>query len=145
MCTSFKCPKCGSENIQSYEVIYNGGRASQTSTTDGFSVGTSEVIVGHANTSGNSITHLAQTCAPPTMKEHFGCGCLSVIVVLSFLAVLIHPIASIIVLVLLYMLYRSMNKDVDDYNNVDYPKIYKAWQNSYYCHRCGNRFIIETN
>lgn len=138
----FRCPKCGSDNIQSYEVIYNGGRATQTSTTDGISVG-SDFSVGHANTSGSSITHLAETCAPPAMKSRFGCGCLSLIVVLALAAALIHPIVSVIVLIGLYMLYHSMNKDVDNYNTIEFLKIYNDWKNSYYCHRCGNRFILN--
>lgn len=69
----FKCPKCGSDNIQSYEVIYNSGRASHVSTTDGVSFG-SDFSIGHATTSGNSVTHLAQTCALPAGEIYHGYG-----------------------------------------------------------------------
>lgn len=138
----YRCPKCGSDNIQSYEMIYNGGRASHESTTDGFSVG-SDWSVGHATTSGNSVSHLAKTCAPPVKKEHFGCGCLPVIIVLSLLAALIHPIAVPIVFIALSAFLGSMNKDVDKYNATEYARLYREWKNSYLCHKCGNRFIIN--
>ncbi len=138
----FKCPNCGSENIQNYEVIYTGGRSSNVSTTESVYVG-SDFGVGHATTSGNSVSHLAQTCAPPAKQESYGCGCLLVIVVLSLVSALFHPIAAVIILIALFMLYRSMNKDVEEYNTKEYPKLYNQWLHSYYCHRCGHRFIIK--
>ena len=138
----FRCPKCGSENIQSYEVIYTGGRSSHVSTTESVSAGT-DFNIGHATTSGNSVSHLAQTCAPPVKQESHGCGCLLMIIVLAFVAAIIHPVAAAVVLIALFMLYRSMNKDVEEYNTKKYPGLYNQWLNSYYCHRCGHRFVMH--
>lgn len=142
----FKCPKCDSENIQSYETIYAGGRATQASTTDGISIG-SDFSVGHANTSGSSITHLAQTCAPPVReiyRGYFACifyGILASILGAIFFA--IHPIASVIgVFVPLYKLAKRV-KRVNAERYLEFAQSYKQWQHSYYCHRCGNRFIIN--
>ena len=143
----FKFPACGSDNIQSYEAIYNGGRATQTSTTDGISVG-SDWSVGHANTSGSSITHLAKTCAPPVKEIYGGCG---VFIFYLFLAIVvgaalfaIQPIvASLIVIV--FPLYKWAKKitSVNAERDAEFSKAYTQWKHSYYCHRCGNRFIIE--
>ena len=142
----FKCPACGSDNIQSYEAIYNGGRATQTSTTDGISVG-SDWSVGHANTSGSSITHLAKTCAPPVREVYRGYGVFSFYLFLAIVAgaalFAIHPIASVIVIVFpLYKWAKKVNR-VNAERNLKFIKLYKQWQHFYYCHRCGNRFIIE--
>lgn len=142
----FKCPKCGSDNIQSYEVIYNSGRASHVSTTDGVSFG-SDFSVGHATTYGNSVTDLAQTCAPPTGEIYHGYvmfvfyGILSCVLGAIFFA--IHPIAAIIGIC--FPIYKWIKRvtRVNAERNVKLTKARKQWRRSYYCHRCGNRFIIN--
>lgn len=142
----FSCPKCGSDNIQSYEVIYNSGRASHVSTTDGISVG-SDFNVGHANTSGSSITHLAETCAPPVQEiynGYFACilyGILASVLGAIFFA--IHPIAAVIGACFPIYKWGKRVKRVNAERNVEFAKARKQWKNSYYCHRCGNRFIID--
>ena len=143
---NYSCPKCGSDNIQSYETIYNSGRASHTSTTDGISVG-NDWSVGHATTSGNSITNLAQTCAPPVKEIYRGYGVFSFYLFLAIVvgAALfpIHPIASVIGVC--FPLYKWSKKitGVNAERDAEFTKTYKQWKHSYYCHRCGNRFIIN--
>ena len=146
MSNNFRCPKCGSDNIQSYEVIYNSGRASHVSTTDGISVG-SDFSVGHANTSGSSITHLAETCAPPVREIYHGYvthifyGILAS--VLGGIFFVIHPIAAMIGFCFPMYKWVKRVKRVNAERNVEFSKAYKQWKRSYYCHRCGNRFIID--
>jgi len=144
--SDFKCPKCGAENIQSYEVIYNSGRASHTSTTDGVSVG-SDWSVGRATTEGNSITNLAQTCAPPVREVYNGYGIFIIYgifaSVLGAMLFFIHPAASVIGVC--FPLYKWVKKvkRVNSENYSKYLQDYKQWQKLYYCSRCGNRFMIK--
>ncbi len=145
----YRCSKCGSDNIQSYEAIYNGGKSAQTSRTDGISVG-SDWSVGHATTSGNSITHLAKTCAPPVKEIYGGCGVfifyliLAIVVGAALFAIQLI-VASLIVIV--FPLYKWAKKitGVNAERDVEFSKAYTQWKRSYYCHRCGNRFIINEN
>ena len=39
-------------------------------------------------------------------------------------------------------LKKVVKKDIEKHNTEEYPKLYDQWLHSYYCHRCGYRFII---
>lgn len=138
----FKCPKCGSDNIQSYEVIYNSGRASHVSTTDGVSFG-SDFSVGHATTSGNSVTHLAQTCAPPVRKIYNGYIKITFYIVLSLFLAMIHPIIGVVAFLFLGFKWYSKSLDIRIALDTEFINAHEQWKHSYYCHKCGNRFIIN--
>ncbi len=129
----FKCPHCGSENIQKCEVIYMSGTVSHTSTT---TFGKYE-----ATTEGQAATDLAQAVAPPAKMETswvagliFG-GLAYLFGIDSFLAGL--------VLGAIALVFFKGSIDAEKYNNEIYPKEYERWRNTYICHRCGNQFLLK--
>lgn len=61
-----RCPKCGSDNVQSVKMIYMQG------TTDKASVSITNIGEYVTATEGGSQTLLAQAIAPPSKKETFG-------------------------------------------------------------------------
>jgi transcription elongation factor Elf1 len=130
----FVCPKCGSDNIQSCQVIYQNGTISHSYTsTNGDNT---------VNTSGVESTSLAQSVAPPPKKDepYMGVlGCLGVAVVFYWWG---WPVASIIC-VLAAIGNAISIKEAMDYNEKQWPKEYKAWQHSYLCHRCGHYFQLD--
>ena len=140
--SEFKCSKCGSENIQSYKVIYTGGQSNSFATTDSVSVG-SDWSVGRANTEGKSISQLAQSCAPPKPKEEFGCFMYIFFWIISCFTAVIHPYVVIPAIIFSTWLLRSINKDIETFNANEFPKIYDDWEHSYHCNRCGHRFILK--
>ena len=132
--SEFKCPKCGSENIQKCEVIYMSGTVSHSSTT---TMGRYE-----ATTEGQASTDLAQAVAPPAQQDT---SWLAGIVV-AFIAFVLFDDGGIIpglVLGAIALLLFKSSADAENYNSNVYPKEYDRWKHSYICHRCGNRFIIR--
>lgn len=131
MAGKFACPKCGSENIQRCSVIYRQGTVSHsyTSTSGDYSV----------DTSGVESTELAQSVAPPEKKESHW---LATIVVGIFTASAFaegHWIIGIILALIVMGLFQS-NQEASEYNDKQWPIDYKNWENTYFCHRCGNYF-----
>ena len=131
--SEFKCPKCGSENIQKCEVIYLSGTVSHSSTT---TMGRYE-----ATTEGQASTDLAQAVAPPAEQDTSWIAT----IVFCFLACLFFRDSFIVFLILgaIALLLGKSSIDADEYNKKIYPKEYDRWRHSYICHRCGNRFIIR--
>lgn len=129
----FKCPNCGSENIQKCEVIYMSGTVSHSSTT---TLGKYE-----ATTEGQASTDLAQAVAPPAEQSTSWIAT----TVFCFLAAVFFKDSFIVSLVLgaIALLLGKSSVDADKYNKEIYPREYKRWKDSYICHRCGNRFIIR--
>lgn len=130
----FVCPKCGSDNIQSCQVIYQNGTISHSYTsTNGDDT---------VNTSGVESTSLAQSVAPPAQKEtHWGkmiiFGAFAVFSVLDgilWLAAILGLIAAG---------FFQTSQEANEYNEKQWPKEYKAWQHSYLCHRCGHYFQLD--
>lgn len=131
MAGKFACPKCGSENIQRCSVIYRQGTVSHsyTSTSGDYSV----------DTSGVESTELAQSVAPPEKKEtHWG-----KMIVAGFFAVdafvVDYTILAIILGLLTVGLFQT-SQEASEYNDKQWPIDYKNWENTYFCHRCGNYF-----
>ena len=130
--SNFSCPHCGSGNIQKCSVIYNQGTSHSHSRT---TVGDIE-----GETEGHSSTGLANTVAPPQEKEtSWGAAIFLGILAFGFIG------DSFIiggVLGLLSFGCFSSTFEARKYNSDVYPKELKRWQNSYFCHRCGNVFTL---
>ena len=129
----FKCPKCGSENIQKCELIYMNGTVSHSSTT---TFGKYE-----STTEGQASTDLAQAVAPPAKESTSWIAT----VFFAFLAFLFFSDSFIAGLVLggIALLLGKASADAEQYNTNVYPKEYQQWLHSYICYRCGNRFLIK--
>ena len=135
MSRSFRCPKCGSENIQSCPVIYQSGTVghSYTSRSGDYQI----------DTSGTESTHLAQSVAPPAQKETFWGFMLITGAIAAFALYdgFHYVIAGIFGLVAAVSFVT--NQEASEYNEKIWPREYKNWQRSYMCHRCGNIFIMH--
>lgn len=138
----YKCPKCGSEDIQSYEAIYTGGKINHSSTTDSAFVGV-ESGIGRSSTTGITMSQLAQTCAPPVKNTYSGQVRMYVFLILSGALGCIHPVIGVIAFLFLGYRWYSRVSRINAEINTEFSKIYGEWQNTYYCHKCANRFIIK--
>ena len=134
MAGKFVCPKCGSDNIQSCQVIYQNGTVSHSYTsTNGDNT---------VNTSGVESTSLAQSVAPPPQKEtHWGGMVVAGAFAIFSLLDGILWLAAILALVAAGLFQTS--QEASDYNAKQWKKEYYAWQHSYLCHRCGHYFQLD--
>ena len=139
----FKCPHCGSENIQKCSIIYNSGTASHQSTT---------TINGNveAETSGVSGTNLAQQLAPPAKKdEEWIASVVCGLIALFFADALTdtHHFFLVLVITVVFGLFAiilwMMSSENQKYNENQFPIDYDVWTRSYFCHRCGNVFYMK--
>ena len=69
MTDEYKCPKCGSENVQRYSVAYQTGASTIDVNTTGAGFGGGHFGVGSAHSKGTQHTHMAASTAPPSKKR----------------------------------------------------------------------------
>jgi len=154
------CERCGSDNIQRFSSIYEGGTSyTQTSgsstvnTPTGFnSVGERTGLTSKVSHSSSSVsqTNLAAQCSPPqklSAMTHFVQTFALFIVVFLCAGMLFAVFGSknfieggfwvaICVSFLLASWYRM--KRIKD--EKEYPEKYRIWSGSWYCHKCGHTF-----
>lgn len=131
MSSSFCCPNCGSENVQSLPIIYQSGSSGTSAVT-----GATNFI---AVTKGNTMTDLARSVAPPTQKEvddSFFTWC--IIIAIGSLFIGLIPV-TVLCGVLAIIAYIPVSK-AKEYNEQQFPIEYDNWRNSYLCQRCGTVF-----
>lgn len=132
---NLSCPKCGSNETQSCQVIFNAGTTSHSSVAR-------DDYGNEVKTTGNTSTNLAQMVAPPAKKENHWIAT----IVTGILAAMGVPDGSFIWIgffgLIAFGLYQQ-SQEADKYNSEVYPQEIKDWENSYYCHKCGNRFIAR--
>ena len=129
--SSFCCPNCGSENVQSLPIIYQSGSSGTSAVT-----GATNFI---AVTKGNTMTDLARSVAPPQPKEVDDTAftwCIIIAIGSVFIGLI--PV-TVICLVLAIILWIPVSK-AKEYNEKQFPIEYDNWRNSYLCHRCGTVF-----
>lgn len=132
------CEKCGSDNVQRLEVVFDGGTSqiNTNSRTGGVGLGRGGLSVGGANTktTGTSQTTLGAKAAPPA-KKPYKWAIISLIVGYLFCH---GGVGSIVFGVLLiaaggYFIYAAVT-----YNKNQWPALYKHWQECWLCHKCGS-------
>lgn len=132
MIDSFCCPICNSENVQRCYVIYQNG----ISSSNAVSIANNFV----AATKGVNMTALAHSVAPPRKKEN------------SWLWTFVSAFAMYLfwnddimfwILACLTGWLLKGNWDIYNYNEKVWPMLYDTWLHSYFCHRCGNVFVIR--
>ena len=157
MAEEFKCPYCGSENIQRFPIAYAEGTSaiSMGTQTVGLGFGGGSVGVGgaYSASSGDMKTLLAEELEPPHMAldndgDVFATGCFVwlFVTILScwFLFDGFWPGAILGIIVACVIGWAMSNKkEVNHYNEVEYPRRYREWQHSWVCLKCGKKFIIE--
>lgn len=128
----FLCPNCQSENVQKCSIIYQSG----TSGSDSATVADKFIAV----TKGATMTNLARELAPPQMKE-ISWGWVIFWAVCAFICLGESTILFLCGLMLCGFFLKD-NLDKQNYNDKIFPVEYNLWLHSYFCHRCGNIFVV---
>ena len=134
MGSRFCCPRCGSENVQNLQVIYQSG-------TSGSNLFTG-VDKFFSTSNGRAMTELAKNVAPPTKKDtNWGWS--------IFLAIVAFVVwgsgNNFLIIVSLVFAGSSIDQSIQasDYNEKEWPKLYDTWTHSCLCHRCGAIFELR--
>lgn len=161
--SAYACPVCGSEDTQSFPVIYESGSYSGGTSTYGTAYvgGKAVPAVGYSTHGGRSA--LASRLAPP-QRAGIGCGgvvgvlllivgLFGTLVGLSFMSTSGRDEASIISSLFIpavgafwallggFVAVRAFRKR-NEYNRHHYPAALDRWRNSYFCHRGGHEFVL---
>lgn len=134
MNNEFRCPRCNSENIQSCQVIYQSGISSSNAAT------LADKFI--AVTKGVNMTALASSVAPPEKKKEDWTWSIICIFVTYMFFDMENFFLFFIFLCITGFLIKS-NIDIQNYNEKIYPELYETWQHSFFCHRCGNIFVMR--
>ena len=143
--TNMQCVKCGSDNTQRLQVVYENGTSNTTSTSHTVGAGFSGALgVGGATTttSGVSSSILAQKASPPSKASYklpFGIAFIGFIMAsqtrgFSFWVVLgVAMVAGGI-----YLGYKA-----NRFNTEIWPKRLEQWSRSWVCHKCGTFYEAD--
>ena len=120
-----KCPRCGSKNFKSCQMIYNSGtRTRSFSSSTGY------------NSYGTNSSLLAQNCAPPFKKKTYWLYIGICFVIFNILSAnLISNVAFVVGGVFAVKTLYSFI-----WNTFTYPKLYSDWLNTFVCSKCGTFF-----
>jgi hypothetical protein len=133
-----QCSKCSSDNTQRLEVVYESGTQNINTRSNSVGVGFSGKLgVGGATTKtqGTSQTTIAQKASPPS-KKPFKLGIAAAIFGMFFLGSGSLGAVAFGVAIIAgggYMIYSAMT-----YNKTEWPPLYKYWQESWLCNKCGS-------
>ena len=119
------CPKCNSDQIQTFRMAFETGTSTDVSHTIGGGAAGGNLGGGVAATSGLRMSALAQQVMPP-QKQTVGCG-------LWVASIFFFPI-------FFYAVYKTIQ--ASKWNKEVYPKLYEEWENSWICLKCGNAFLL---
>ncbi len=156
----WRCGNCGSDDMRSAKLVYElgsssvrlngshaGGMSGVAFGPGGLSVGTAGGG-GAVELSGESISGLAQRCAPPRQKEvsrNFGCLVLFVVPTVAIVWPLFHigsPLAWFAagIAALLLLGWIGMWRDASRakrWNAEVWPVLHREWAAQWVCMRCG--------
>lgn len=143
--SKYQCPRCHSENIQSYSLIHSMGISKIDLSTVG--VGYSNNLgVGRAKSHGTQQTAMSASTAPPKKRspagDFFGSWLVFSIpgVICKYLN--FHYLIVNILVWGAVILAFFMARDAYQWNKYTFPQKLRDWEHSYVCLRCGNRFIL---
>jgi hypothetical protein len=132
-----QCTKCHSDNTQRLEVIFDHGtqNISTTSHTSGTVAGnTPGVVTGTTFTQGVSQSNMAAKAAPPYRKS-YRAGAFLIFIGFACLNTRDHPALFFLLFAGAggYLVHRART-----YNKTVWPGLYKHWEESWLCNKCGN-------
>ncbi|HEX8831235.1 MAG TPA: hypothetical protein VF705_08730, partial [Longimicrobium sp.] len=140
------CPKCATPDVRKLPLIYREGLSSVDTRTHGVGVGAGGVAVGGARTQGMSQTVLSQGASPPVQKDTGG-ATVATLVIAGVLGLLFGQTHALLGWVAFaggaFLLYRFLVGPLNLWNAVEFPKLYRRWENTFLCTRCGERFVHE--
>lgn len=139
------CPKCQSDNSRKLSLIYQENVTHSTSTVRG-SMGSKSAVAYKNET---NTTSLGKIAAPPE-KPKSNIILILKVVLITWIGIIVCGIFNALVLIELLVfivfplyLFLALRKNI--LYSRKYIKLYKKWDNSFMCQRCGTIFeSIET-
>lgn len=150
----YACPKCSSENIQLFSMIFQSGTSTSTSHTSGVGLNNDGGMgVFGAQTSTASSTLLANQVAPPVLKKMtlagiaMGLGGIFIFRGLGEIGSRNNepPVIVLLLIVgfgLAFIGFYFFKKN-KRYNREEFPRLYTQWEHSWKCHKCGHVFQLS--
>lgn len=132
-----QCTKCGSDNTQRLQVVHEHGtqNISTTSSTVGGGYGGSfGAGAAHTKTEGTSQSTMAQKSAPPSKKTFGFCVGLIFVGLLCFGGGVGWGAFGL----LLIAAGGLGIKNALDFNGDQWPQLFKTWEESWVCNKCGH-------
>ena len=148
---SHTCPKCNSDQIQTFRMAFEGGTSTGVSHTTGVGVGVGSggglgLGIGGAKTTSTNMSLTAQKVAPPekmSLKWMLG------IAIFGFLAIYSSSDVRgsnkfVMILFGLGALGFGSYKayQIFQWNRQKHPELMAQWERSWLCHKCGNTFEL---
>jgi|GEM_PF-446527 len=134
------CPQCGSDNVRRLALIYREGLTQVSLATGGAGAGWGGAGGMAAGTTGRQQTMASIGAAPPAptgMALALAIGVLGVM-----LAVAGGTMGAVVGLVLLVVSGVAVH-GAWTRNHEEYPRLLAAWEKTFMCQRCGERFVPE--
>lgn len=132
------CQKCGSDNTQSLQIVYEGGTQDFNSESRSAGLGSLGGSLGLGGavtkTTGNTQSKLAQRAAPPAKKKKRW-ACVGILVGLLFLG---KSFGALLIAVLVIGASGYWLWNVLKFNREEWPALHQIWAESWICHKCGN-------
>lgn len=136
-----QCPNCGSENTQSFQMVYESGARDIVSTSHSFGTGVGGGKLGGGAavtvTEGTANTKLANRTAPPPYKgysRHF-----MALVAAGMFQLGGFPKSALVVLLVTGISAALRYR----YNKNEFPGLYAEWRKKWLCHKCGTTYQLE--
>ncbi|MBD2628942.1 hypothetical protein [Trichormus variabilis] len=134
------CPKCQSDNSRKLSLIYQENVTHSTSTVRG-SIGSKSAAAYKNETNATSLGKIA---APPE-KPKSNIILIFKTIFITWIGIIVFTIFKALVLIELLIflvfpiyLFWALRKNI--LYSRKYPKLYKKWDNSFMCQRCGTIF-----
>ena len=141
------CTKCGSDNVQRLEVIFDHGTSdvNTSSKTVWVGIGGGGLGIGGAKTktSGTSQSVMAQKAAPPLKKKMVFWVVMVLVGIMMTTGFQSGSMGMGFGGVALLALGGYMIYTVVLYNKNEYTALYQTWLNAWMCNKCGEVFVIE--
>lgn len=152
----YACPRCESDQIQRFAVVFQTGTARSTHHTSGIGIGGHSEGIGLAGfgavTESASSTLLASQLAPPETKPSLFPNLMRGVCIIFTLVALTAFVQfrdirlGIVVAIGLAGFWSNHRryKNLSKWNKEEYPKLVDEWERSWVCHKCGHTFQLPS-
>jgi predicted nucleic-acid-binding Zn-ribbon protein len=144
---AIQCPKCGGEHVQAVKVILQSGTSFSSGTMTGLGVGTEGVGTYVGTSSGTSQTTLAARFSAPKKPALWAEIAIGLIALATSPWLAAHGpdagfrYASLAVWAFFAYSFWGYRKKSAAYK-VYYPKWKAMYDSGFFCHKCGNTFVV---
>lgn len=142
---SFACPVCHSSEVRRLQLFYREGASTLQATTETSGWGRGGGVISHgtsrARMTGSQQTLLSRGAAPPEKKKVGGLVVGLVIGIFFVLGGLGSPGGALVFGLVLAGICGLLLKQALHFNGNDFPRLFRQWENTFMCNRCGERFV----